>query len=81
MVHELGHLHFLKHAPCGDPENLDEDFPHSDGMAHTEGYDARSGSFIDVDEATDLMSYCQPRWVSAYHYAKMATWVELLKTL
>lgn len=77
LVHELGHLHFLKHAPCGSPADVDPLFPHDDGMARAEGYDVRSGSFIDLDEASDLMSYCQPRWVSAYHYEKMAQWVQV----
>jgi len=80
LVHELGHLHFLKHAPCGSPDDVDPGFPHADGMAHTEGYDVRTQGFVDTDVGTDLMSYCQPRWVSAYHYKKMASWVQVSQT-
>ncbi|MGB1275356.1 MAG: M66 family metalloprotease, partial [Nannocystaceae bacterium] len=80
LVHELGHLHFLKHAPCGSPSNLDPAFPHADGMAHTEGYDVRTQSFLGADEGSDLMSYCQPRWISTYHYEKLASWVQVSQT-
>jgi len=76
LVHELGHLHYLKHAPCGSPDDLDPQFPFADGMAHTEGYDVRTQTFIAQDIGTDLMSYCQPRWISAYHYEKLVSWIK-----
>lgn len=80
LVHELGHLHYLKHAPCGSPDNVDPDFPHPDGMAHTEGYDSRTNTFLNHDAGSDLMSYCQPRWISGYHYEKLASWVQVSQT-
>jgi len=80
LVHELGHLHFLQHAPCGSPDNVDPKFPHDDGTARIEGFDVRTKTFVSVDEAFDLMTYCQPRWVSGYHYAKMADWIQTSQT-
>jgi len=76
LVHELGHLHYLLHAPCGSAPDVDVQFPHANGMANTEGYDVRTGQFLAEDEGSDVMSYCQPRWVSAYHYSKMADWIQ-----
>lgn len=79
LIHELGHMHGLLHSPCGDPDLQDTRFPYVDGSTQSEGWDFRSGTFIPADH-NDLMGYCQPRWVSDYHYAKMVEWVELART-
>ncbi len=76
LVHELGHMHGLLHSPCGDPSLQDDAFPHADGSTQTEGWDFRTGTFVPPDHH-DLMGYCQPRWVSGYHYDKMVEWVHL----
>ena len=76
LIHELGHLHFLKHADCGGAGNTDPDFPYSGGGIGTEGYDVRTDSFIDSDGAYDMMGYCYPRWISDYHYGLLVDWVQ-----
>lgn len=74
LIHELGHMHGLDHTPCGDPGDVDTQYPFSDGLTQIEGYDFRTQSFVSTDHA-DLMGYCFPRWVSDYSYARMADWV------
>lgn len=75
VIHELGHLHMLKHAPCGDPDNVDPDFPYDDADITVEGYDVRTGELVPSTHK-DMMAYCYPRWISDYNYAKLADWVE-----
>ena len=67
MAHELGHNMNLRHAPCGDPAQLDLSFPYTDGSTGAVGYDSRSGRLVRP-EYRDLMSYCEPEWVSDYHF-------------
>ena len=67
MAHELGHNLNLRHAPCGDPARLDLSFPYPDGSTGAWGYDNRSGRLVRP-EYRDLMSYCEPEWVSDYHF-------------
>lgn len=76
LIHELGHMHGLLHAPCGDPNDVDESFPHDGALIDLEGYDVRTDSFVPADHI-DLMAYCYPRWVSDYSYAKLVDWVAL----
>ena len=69
MAHELGHNLNLWHAPCG-VRGDDPGYPYPDGSIGAWGYDHRSGSLIDKDQAKDLMTYCRPVWVSDYHFEK-----------
>ncbi len=70
IAHELGHNLSLWHAPCGRPSNVDPDYPYRNGSIGAWGYDHRGDSLIDKDEAKDLMTYCEPEWVSDYHFEK-----------
>lgn len=76
LVHEMGHLHGLLHSPCGDPQLQDPAFPYPDGATNVEGWDVRTDEFLPPTHA-DLMGYCQPRWVSDYHFRKLVDWVQL----
>lgn len=75
LIHELGHLHGLPHAPCGEPSNVDPLYPHADADIGSWGWDVRTETFVPSDHK-DMMAYCYPRWVSAYHYGKVAAWME-----
>ena len=69
IAHELGHNLSLYHAPCGGPEGLDPSFPNSGGAIDSWGYDPYRRALVDPETA-DLMTYCDPEWVSDYHYAR-----------
>ncbi len=74
LIHELGHLHGLIHAPCGEPANVDPLFPHPQADIDGWGWDVRAKVFVPSDHK-DMMSYCYPRWISAYNYDKLASWM------
>ena len=74
LAHELGHNMSLLHAPCGGVAGFDGAFPHDGGGIGVWGYDfaggAGLGDLVDPDQYKDLMGYCNPRWVSDYHFTK-----------
>ena len=70
MAHELGHNVSLRHAPCGGAGGPDPGYPYRDGRIGAWGYDHRGDSLIDRDRVRDFMSYCEPEWVSDYHFEK-----------
>ena len=69
MAHELGHNLSLDHAPCGGAANPDQSFPYAGGSTGAWGYDPREGGrLIEPDEYKDIMSYCEPEWISDYFF-------------
>lgn len=72
MAHELAHNHGRAHAPCGNPPDLDPNFPYSESRISKWGYDALNQRFMPP-EAYDLMGYCMPQWVSDYTYRGLFT--------
>ena len=67
-AHEVGHNLGLNHAPCG--VSGDPNYPFADGSIGDVGVDAYLRQFHSSADK-DFMSYCQPIWVSTYHYNKM----------
>ena len=73
FAHELGHNMGLRHAPCGVViVNPDPNFPYEDGSIGVFGYETRGGNtrMADPAEYRDLMTYCDPSWISDYHFIK-----------
>ncbi len=72
FAHELGHNMGLRHAPCGGALNADPDFPYEEGSIGVFGYETRRGNtrMVDPAEYRDLMTYCDPSWISDYHFVK-----------
>lgn len=68
MAHELGHNMNLLHAPCGRPRQLDPGFREIDGSIGAWGYDFRDGRGLVDPFTSDLMSYCDPHWISDYGF-------------
>jgi hypothetical protein len=72
MAHEIGHNHGRNHAPCvpngGSISGVDGDFPHDGGNIGVWGYDSRSKMLVDPDGITDIMGYCNNKWISDYTY-------------
>ena len=67
MAHELGHNFSLRHAPCR-ASALDPFFPQADGSIGSWGYDFRRGALVSPELTYDLMSYCDPAWISDYSF-------------
>ena len=70
-AHELGHNWGLGHAPCNVTSGVDPAFPYPDGSIGVWGYDLVNTTLRSPSSDKDLMSYCQPAWVSDYHYRKV----------
>jgi hypothetical protein len=71
MAHEVGHNHGRNHAPCapgGQISGVDGQFPHDGARLGVWGYDHRERELIDPNEATDIMGYCDAKWISDYTY-------------
>ena len=69
IAHELGHNMSLLHAPCGGATGVDPAFPYADGTTGVWGYDHNGGVLVRPGRP-DLMSYCEPEWISDYHFAQ-----------
>jgi hypothetical protein len=84
MAHELGHNHGREHAPCvtegGEIVGVDPDFPYSNGGIGVWGYDRRTQSLVDPGQASDLMGYCNNKWISDYTYAGLTERIRLVNS-
>jgi len=66
--HELGHNFGLRHAPCGNPTGVDASYPYTNGVIGSWGYNLGTGALYSPSSYRDLMTYCNPTWVSDYNY-------------
>lgn len=78
IAHELGHNMSLRHAPCGDPSNIELIYPYVNGSIGSWGYDFQRGLLIRPTRP-DFMSYCGPEWVSDYSFNKALHFRETLE--
>jgi hypothetical protein len=76
IVHELGHAHGLPHAPCAPKyqtiDGADTKFPYAGAKIGVWGWDARSDKLLSPATYIDVMSYCEPTWISDYNYQKLS---------
>lgn len=70
LVHELGHAQGARHAPCGDADAVDPDYPHASGSIGSWGLDPRTGERYDPATYRDYMGYCGRQWVSDYGFRR-----------
>lgn len=71
-AHEMGHVFGLKHAPCGDPVFLDDEFPYEDGSLGGWAYDMESNVAVDPRAGRDIMGYCYGKgMISDYNFRKV----------
>ncbi len=68
-VHELGHLHGRKHAPCGTAG--EPSYPHDGAGIGVYGYDLVSKTLYSPNHYVDMMSYCNPSWISDYTFTHL----------
>jgi hypothetical protein len=78
VVHELGHVYGLVHAPCGINRDEANNYPFTGGrlgsrplyLSDYAGGKFGKVRFLDATTTlTDLMSYCREDWLSDYNYA------------
>ena len=74
FAHELGHNLSLEHTPCGDPSDIDPDYPHANASTGVWGVDFSTGGefgrLLSPARYKDFMSYCGPAWTSDYSFVK-----------
>ncbi|HEX7602789.1 MAG TPA: hypothetical protein VF316_14335 [Polyangiaceae bacterium] len=70
LAHELGHDMGRAHAPCGNPAGVDELYPYDGAALGVNGWSTSLQQLVPESES-DVMSYCQPTWVSDYTYAAL----------
>jgi hypothetical protein len=66
-AHELGHTWDRLHAPCGNPEGPDPQYPYTEGAIGRIGFDPGTG-LLRPRESRDVMGYCNNFWISDYTY-------------
>ncbi|MEO1230690.1 MAG: hypothetical protein AAFZ18_17475 [Myxococcota bacterium] len=73
-AHEIGHAHGRPHAPCGvgdsDPE-WPRDLAYREADIGVWSYDITDGSLKSPSGFKDIMSYCEPEWISDFNYRKL----------
>ncbi len=74
VAHELGHNLGLPHAPGCGAAGADPEFPTADGLLDQAGWDPNRGTLVATSSTYDLMSYCNPTFVSAHNLRKMVIW-------
>ena len=76
LGHELGHNLGRGHAPSpassgcySQPATLDPNWPHGNSPFIEEvGFDVANQKAITQDKYAELMTYCNPHWISIYTY-------------
>ena len=83
MAHEVGHNHGRQHAPCAPGNQIsgvDTAFPNRTANTDIWGYDSRKQTFLGPDKTKDIMSYCDPKWISNYTYKALIDRVTRMNT-
>ncbi len=77
LAHELGHNHGRAHAPCGDPNQLDNGYPYAGARLGWWGFESPD-TLYTPNMATDIMGYCNDQWISDYTYRALAERIALI---
>jgi len=60
-----------EHAPCRGAADPDPNCPRGDGSLDVYGLDPATMTLFPAVSTFDLMSYCNPKWISACTYAAL----------
>lgn len=72
LVHEVGHAQGREHSDCGlYGQPSDRSYPYSDAKLGVIGYDYIDDSLRPIADYRDVMSYCEPYWISDYTYHEL----------
>ncbi|MFW6205736.1 MAG: M66 family metalloprotease, partial [Gemmatimonadota bacterium] len=71
IAHEVGHNLNLPHAPCGGASDVDPDYPYANGSIGQYGWNPTARRVTLPFDTYDLMSYCDPIWISDYNYERV----------
>src|SRR5205085_6179587 len=74
--HEEGHNMSRQHAPCGGVAGPGPSYPYAGAKIGSWGYDAVTKKLMSPTANVDLMSYCDPSWVSDYNYKAAQRFLE-----
>jgi hypothetical protein len=85
LAHELGHTHGLLHSPGCYADAPDPNTPyisHGIGYIGWAGWDNRRPlEFLSSTTTANIMTYCDPAWMSDYVYARVSDRVEAVNRL
>jgi hypothetical protein len=79
LPHEIGHALGREHAPCGT--SGDRDYPYEGASIGTWGFDIDTERLLGPDTFKDLMSYCDPAFISDHNYREIADRILSMKML
>lgn len=77
FAHEVGHVMGRSHTPC-DGLPGDDSYPHTNGSIGSWGYGLLNQQLYSPDGYSDLMSYCNPAWISDHVYSYLAEFISKL---
>ncbi|HEU5098567.1 MAG TPA: CARDB domain-containing protein [Roseiflexaceae bacterium] len=67
-AHEIGHNLGRYHAPCDTTTGIDKNYPDKTASIVQFGVDVSKGKLLNPSTTKDVMSYCEPQWISDYTY-------------
>lgn len=76
VAHEVGHNFARYHAPCGATSGLDSSYPYANATLGTWGYSLVRSLLLAPGSYRDVMSYCDPQWISDYNYEAIQRYLE-----
>jgi hypothetical protein len=74
VAHELGHNLGRRHAPCGNPAGVDPAYPYGGARLGVSGWDVIEQVSRNPGQYYDMMSYCNPEWISDFNFRRILEW-------
>jgi hypothetical protein len=79
LAHEVGHAHGREHSPCGlGGQASDPAYPHNGAQLGEWGHSVFEDELYPPTANVDMMSYCDPMWISDYTYDGIHTRINAL---